>query len=154
MKESIPLSIFLTVVIPFYNEHEVLKNFHSRLSRALESIHQPIEILYIDDGSRDSSDKIIMQLKKHDSRISFLTLSRNFGKEIALTAGLNYAQGELVIIMDADLQHPPELIPKFLQVAKQGYDVVYARPIDRQIESWIKRNLTHMFYKIQFINKD
>ena len=147
MKESIPLSIYLTVIVPFYNEHEVLKNFHSRLSTAIASIHKSIEILYIDDGSQDGSDKIITQLKKDDPRISYLALSRNFGKEIALTAGLNYAQGELVIIMDADLQHPPELIPKFLQVAKEGYDVVYARPIDRQIESWVKRNLTHMFYK-------
>jgi len=88
-----------------------------------------------------------MQLKSHDSRISYLALSRNFGKEIAVTASLHYAQGKFVIIMDADLQHPPELIPKFLQVAQQGYDIVYAKPINRQIESWIKRNLTHMFYK-------
>lgn len=147
MKESISLSIFLTVIIPVYNEHEVLKKFHSRLIATLVSIPKPIEILYVDDGSQDASNEIIRQLKKYDSRISYLALSRNFGKEIALTAGLNYAQGEFIIIMDADLQHPPELIPKFIQVAKQGYDIVYARPMNRQIESWIKRNLTHMFYK-------
>ncbi len=147
MKEELSLSIFLTVIIPVYNEHEVLKNFHSRLISVLASIHKPIEILYVDDGSQDASDEIIRQLKKHDSRISYLSLSRNFGKEIALTAGLNYAQGEFVIIMDADLQHPPELIPKFIQVAKQGYDIVYARPMNRQTESCVKRNLTHIFYK-------
>lgn len=148
MKENIFLPIFLTVIIPVYNEHEVLKNFHSRLITALKSIHQPIEILYVDDGSKDGSDKIIIELKKYDPRISYLALSRNFGKEVALTAGLNYAQGEFVIIIDADLQHPPELIPKFIQIAKQGYDIVYARPMNRQIESWIKRNLTHIFYNI------
>lgn len=117
------------MIIPVYNEHEVLKRFHSRLNSALVCIHKPIEILYIDDGSQDVSGEIIIQFKKRDSRISYLALSRNFGKEIALTAGLNYAQGEFVIIMDADLQHPPELIPKLIQVAQQGYDIVYARPI-------------------------
>jgi polyisoprenyl-phosphate glycosyltransferase len=147
MKETMSLPIFLTVIIPVYNEHEVLKNFHSRLIAAIASIHKSIEILYVDDGSQDGSDKIIKQLKQHDSRISYLALSRNFGKEIALTAGLNYAQGEFVMIMDADLQHPPELIPKFIQVAKQGYDIVYARPMNREIESWLKRNLTDIFYK-------
>ncbi|HEY2566526.1 MAG TPA: glycosyltransferase family 2 protein [Candidatus Aquirickettsiella sp.] len=147
MTNNVALPIFLTVIIPVYNEHEVLKNFHSRLNSTLISIHKPIEILYVDDGSQDASSEIIMQLKNHDLRISYLALSRNFGKEIALTAGLNYAQGEFVIIMDADLQHPPELIPQFIQAAQQGYDIVYARPINRQIESWIKRMLTHIFYK-------
>lgn len=148
MKESMSLPIFLTVVIPVYNEDEVLKIFHARLYSVLESVHGAIEILYVDDGSQDGSEKIISQLKKHDARISYLGLSRNFGKEIALTAGLHYEQGEFVIIMDADLQHPPELIPTFIHVAKQGYDVVYARPMNRQIESWLKRNLTHSFYKL------
>lgn len=147
MTNNAILPIFLTVIIPVYNEHEVLKKFHSRLNSTLISIHKPIEILYVDDGSQDASCEIIMQLKNHDSRISYLALSRNFGKEIALTAGLNHAQGEFVIIMDADLQHPPELIPQFIQVAQQGYDIVYARPMNRQVESWIKRNLTHIFYK-------
>jgi polyisoprenyl-phosphate glycosyltransferase len=147
MKENASLPIFLSVIIPVYNEYEVLKDFHVRLISALIPMQKPIEILYVDDGSQDGSDKIISQLKKHDPRISYLALSRNFGKEIAITAGLNYAQGELVIIMDADLQHPPELIPQFIQVANEGYDIVYARPMNRQIESWVKRNLTHMFYK-------
>ncbi len=147
MIEHVSSPIFLTVIVPVYNEHEVLKDFHERLISALISVPKPIEILYVDDGSQDGSDKIITQLKKHDSRISYLALSRNFGKEIALTAGLNYAQGELVIILDADLQHPPELIPQFIQVANEGYDVVYARPINRQIESWVKRNLTNVFYR-------
>lgn len=148
MKKKETASAFLTVIIPFYNEGEVLENFHSRLTAALASIQKPIEILYVDDGSQDASDEIIMQLKSQDLSISYLALSRNFGKEIAVTAGLNYAQGEFVLIMDADLQHPPEIIPKFLQIAQQGYDIVYARPINRQSESWIKRNLTHLFYKI------
>lgn len=148
MKDNVSLKIFLTIIIPVYNEHEVLKSLHTRLCSVLATIHQPIEILYVDDGSLDGSEQMIRQLKKEDARISYLGLSRNFGKEIALTAGLNYAQGEYIIIMDADLQHPPELIPKFLQLAKEGYDVVYARALNRHIESWIKRNLTHMFYKI------
>lgn len=148
MKKKRASSAFLTLIIPFYNEREVLENFHSRLISALAFIEKTIEILYVDDGSQDGSDEIILKLKSQDVRISYLSLSRNFGKEIAVTAGLNYAQGELVIIMDADLQHPPEIIPKFLQIAQQGYDIVYARPINRHSESWIKRSLTHLFYKI------
>ncbi len=148
MKKKGTASTFLTLIIPFYNEQEVLENFHSRLISALAFIKGPIEILYVDDGSQDGSDETIMQLKSQDLRISYLALSRNFGKEIAVTAGLNYAQGEFVVIMDADLQHPPEIIPKFLQIAQQGYDIVYARPINRHAESWIKRCLTHLFYKI------
>ncbi len=88
MKNNTSLPTFLTIIIPVYNEDEVLKNFHSRLISVLASIHKPIEILYVNDGSRDASDEIIRQLKKNDSRISYLSLSRNFGKEIALTAGL------------------------------------------------------------------
>lgn len=147
MNDSVFSFTFLTVIIPVYNEYEVLKSFHARLNASLTSIYKPVEILYINDGSQDGSEEIIWQLKKEDSRIAYLGLSRNFGKEIAITAGLNYAQGELVIIMDADLQHPPELIPQFIQVANKGYDIVYARPINRQVESWVKRKLTNLFYK-------
>lgn len=139
---------FLSVIVPIYNEREVLISFHSRLSSVLAAIHKPSEILYVDDGSQDGSVEILRQLKKQNAAISYLGLSRNFGKEIALAAGLDYAQGQYVIIMDADLQHPPELIPQFIQVASEGYDIVYARPINRQAEPWIKRKLTNLFYKM------
>jgi glycosyltransferase involved in cell wall biosynthesis len=149
INDTLASEIFLTILVPVYNECEVLRSFHVRLSNVLNSIDKDkaIEILYIDDGSRDGSWNILMELKNQDKRVTLLSLSRNFGKEIVLSAGLDYAQGELVIIMDADLQHPPELIPNFIAAANEGYDVVYAKPVNRAIESWLKRNITEIFYK-------
>src|SRR5665811_500879 len=118
--------IFLTIIVPLYNEEEVLKSFHTRLISTLAGIDKPVKILYVDDGSVDNSCSILTELQQGDARVTLLSLSRNFGKEIAISAGLDYAKGEFVIIMDADLQHPPELIPKFIDVASEGYDIVYA----------------------------
>jgi glycosyltransferase involved in cell wall biosynthesis len=139
--------IFLTVVVPLYNEREVLKSFHARLVAILDCIKEPVKILYVDDGSKDDSWSILAELQQEDSRVALLSLSRNFGKEIALSAGLDYAKGQFVIIMDADLQHPPELIPKFIDVASEGYDMVYARAIGRRGETWLRKQIITLFYK-------
>lgn len=138
--------MFLTVLVPVFNESEVLKNFHTRLSIVLADMEQAAEILYVDDGSEEDTWLLLQELKKHDTRISLLSLSRNFGKEIALSAGLNYAQGQFVVIMDADLQHPPELIPQLLATAREGYDVVYGQAVARKGETWFKKKVTSLFY--------
>ncbi|MCZ6914457.1 MAG: glycosyltransferase family 2 protein, partial [Rickettsia endosymbiont of Ixodes persulcatus] len=146
--------VFLTIIVPLYNEEEVLKSLHTRLISALDSIDKPVKILYVDDGSVDNSWSILTELQQGDSRVTLLSLSRNFGKEIAISAGLDYAKGKFVIIMDADLQHPPELIPKFIDVAGEGYDIVYARAIGRKGYFWLKKKIINIFYKLinQLVN--
>jgi glycosyltransferase involved in cell wall biosynthesis len=110
-----------------------------------------IEMIYINDGSRDETLNILIALIQQDSRIKVIDLSRNFGKEIAMTAGLDEANGDAVIIIDADLQDPPELIEEMVKTWREGFDVVYAKRIERKGESFIKRTTAHLFYKL--INK-
>ena len=105
----------LSVVIPVYNEQEVLLQFHERLSAVLNKLSMAIEIIYVNDGSQDDTLAIIDSLYRDDNRVALVDLSRNFGKEIALTAGLHKARGEAVIVIDADLQDPPELIPDLIR---------------------------------------
>jgi polyisoprenyl-phosphate glycosyltransferase len=139
--------VFLTVLVPIFNEQDVLQSFHARLMRVLASLERSIEILYVDDGSEGSTWLALTTLKQQDARISLLSLSRNFGKEIAVSAGLNYAKGQYVIIIDADLQHPPELIPKLIETALEGNDVVYAQAKVRKGDNWYKKRLISIFYK-------
>ena len=117
----------LSVVVPVYNEQEVLPEFHRRLSAVLDSLPIVAEIIYVNDGSRDLTLEQLRRLKDLDGRVTLIDLSRNFGKEIAMTAGLDHAMGEAVVIIDADLQDPPELIPRLLEEWKHGHDVVYAK---------------------------
>jgi glycosyltransferase involved in cell wall biosynthesis len=144
----------LSVVVPLYNETEVLEAFHRRLSRSLEQVSMNIEIVYVNDGSTDSTLQQLKPLKECDSRIAVLDLSRNFGKEIAMTAGLDHAKGDAVVIIDADLQDPPELIPEMLDYWKMGYDVVYAKRLARDGESLLKKGTAYLFYRfIQAISR-
>ncbi len=115
----------LSVVVPTYNEEEVLPEFHGRLTAVLESIGNDWEIVYINDGSTDRTLEVLKGF--NDPRVAIIDLSRNFGKEIAMTAGLDHAPGDAVVVIDADLQDPPELIPDLVLKWRQGYDVVYAR---------------------------
>ena len=108
-------SLFLSIVIPAYNEEEVLPEFHQRLSRVFESIAAKVEFIYVNDGSTDNTLDIMHGLRQTDSRVAIVDLSRNFGKEIALTAGLDHARGDAAVILDSDLQHPPELIPELIK---------------------------------------
>ena len=133
----------LSVVIPAYNEEEVLPEFHKRLTSVLEEIEGTCEILYVNDGSSDRTLEVLNDFK--DPRVAIIDLSRNFGKEIALTAGLDHARGEAVVVIDADLQDPPELIPKFIEKWQEGYDVVYARRTARDGETFIKRQQRNSF---------
>jgi polyisoprenyl-phosphate glycosyltransferase len=113
-------AIMLSVVVPVYNEQEVLPEFHRRLSAVLDSLPIVAEVIYVNDGSRDLTLEQLRRLKDLDGRVTLVDLSRNFGKEIAMTAGLDHAMGEAVVIIDADLQDPPELIPRLLEEMETG----------------------------------
>lgn len=140
--------MYLTVLVPVYNEESVIEAFHTRLTAVLNAIELAAEILFINDGSTDSSLQLIEQLAARDDRVSFLNLSRNFGKENAMSAGIDRADGDAVVIIDADLQDPPELIPDMLDLWSQGYDTVYARRASRQGESFFKKFTSRHFYRL------
>ena len=130
----------LSVIVPVYNEKEVLPEFHKRLSAVLDSINLQAEILYVNDGSSDETLSIVNELKQKDARAAFIDFSRNFGKEIAVTAGLDHAIGDAVVVIDADLQDPPELIPELFKQLQEGYDVVYAQRSSRKGETILKES--------------
>ena len=137
----------ITVVVPCYNEQEVLYQLYDRL----EEVLQPIEnaqftYLFVNDGSQDQTLNVLQELSEREAQVSYLSFSRNFGKEAAMLAGLDYAEGDAVILMDADLQHPPELIPQMVEYWRMGYDDVCARRRDRSDEGYIKAKLTNFFY--------
>lgn len=138
----------LSVVIPAFNEAEVLPEFHRRLSQTLRGLALDSEIIYVNDGSKDATADILRTLRKDDPRVAIVDLSRNFGKEIAMTAGLDHASGDAVVIIDADLQDPPELIPELVEHWRAGYDDVYARRMSRDGENFIKRATAHLFYRL------
>ena len=143
---ALPASI--SVVVPAYNEEEVLDEFYRRTVSVLAGIGAPYEIVFVNDGSTDRTWFIMNQLRKSDPSISAVNLSRNFGKEIALTAGLDESCGEVVIVIDADLQDPPELIPKLLDGWREGFDVVYAVRTEREGETWLKKKTASIFYRV------
>ena len=138
----------ISVIVPAYNEQEVLHEFHQRLSSVLATLPLQYEILYVNDGSSDSTAAIIQQLHNDDPHVTLLDLSRNFGKEIAMSAGLQRTEGDVMIIIDADLQDPPELIPQLVDEWRAGWDVVYAKRSSRNGESWLKKVTAHLFYRV------
>ncbi len=133
----------VSVVIPVLDEEGVLPELHSRVTAALADIDH--ELVFVDDGSTDRSAELIEGMAEHDPGVVLVQLSRNFGMEVAMSAGLDHASGDHVVLMHADLQDPPELIPEMLEKARAGADVVYARRIGRD-ESWLKRSLATGFY--------
>jgi glycosyltransferase involved in cell wall biosynthesis len=139
------MSPTVSVVVPVYDEAEVLAELHRRVRAALASIEH--EIVYVDDGSRDASAAIVEELAAREDGVVLVQLSRNFGMEVAMSAGIDHAQGDYVVLMHADLQDPPELVPDMLRAAFDGADVVYARRIGRE-ESWVKRALATAFYQL------
>jgi glycosyltransferase involved in cell wall biosynthesis len=137
----------ISVVVPVYNEEEVLLEFHRRLGAALDAAATSAEIVYVNDGSRDASMARLGELHASDPRVAVVDLSRNFGKEIAMSAGLDHAGGDAVIVIDADLQDPPELIPEMIRAWREGNDVVLMRRRSRAHESWIKKATARAFYR-------
>ena len=138
--------------MPAFNEEDVLPEFHRRLSAALSPLECNYEILYVNDGSSDNTLDVMKGFEDH--QVSILDLSRNFGKEIALTAGLDHADADAVIVIDADLQDPPELIPQLIEKWQEGFDVVYAKRTARDGETIIKKATAKLFYRfIQGISR-
>jgi len=135
-------------VLPVFNEEETLAETYQRVARIRERLQGESEIVLVDDGSRDRSLEIMRDLHRRDSLVRYISLARNFGHQVAVTAGLRFAQGDAVIVMDADLQDPPELIPKMIEKWRQGYQVVYARRTLRRREGLVKRALAYCFYRI------
>jgi len=138
----------ISIVVPAFNEEDVLPEFHPSITRVLSGQPFDFEIIYINDGSSDNTLAIIKELRQSDNQVTLIDLSRNFGKEIALTAGLHKAAGDAVVVIDADLQDPPELIPVLISEWQNGYDVVYAQRTHRKGESLLKRTTAHFFYRI------
>ena len=137
-----------SLVIPIYNESENITEMYSRLHHVMEQLDGDAELILIDDGSRDRSLSMMRELHHLDNRVHYLSLARNFGHQIAVTAGLNFVQGKCIIVMDADLQDPPELILTMIDKWHQGYQVVYAQRTSRQQETWLKRLTAYLFYRI------
>jgi polyisoprenyl-phosphate glycosyltransferase len=138
----------LSVVVPVYNEEEVIGELHRRLSMILEAIPLRWEIVYVNDGSKDRTVDLLREFRQRDERVAVVDLSRNFGKEIAMTAGLDSARGDAVVVIDADLQDPPELIAEFVKYWMDGYDVVYAKRSKRDGETLVKKTTAHLFYRL------
>src|SRR6516164_7405405 len=126
----------VSIVVPAYNEAEVIQEFNRRLSVVRQELSLPSEVIFVNDGSTDNTLGLLRTLKAGDPTIGIVDLSRNFGKEVALTAGLDHARGDVVVVIDADLQHPPELIPKFIaRWREEDADVVYGQRLSRAGES-------------------
>ena len=139
----------ITIIIPAYNEEETLEKLYDRLSKVLNEItNYEFEMLFINDGSKDKTKEILKELREKDNRVSYVNFSRNFGKETAMMAGMDYAKGDAVVFIDADLQDPPELIPELIKYWEQGYDDVYAKRRSRKGETFIKKFTSKMYYKI------
>ena len=139
----------ISIIIPEYNEEEAIPILYKRISKVVSEIKDyEFEILFINDGSNDASLDMIKNLRKRDERVSYVDFSRNFGKEIAMIAGLDYAIGDAVIFMDADLQDPPEIIPELIEYWEQGYDDVYAKRNSRKGETFFKKFTSKMYYKV------
>ena len=137
----------LSIVIPVFNEERGLDALVAQLAPVLDATGMTWDVTFVDDGSRDASCAVLRRLNTADKRLKAVFLSRNFGKEIAVAAGLQYATGDAVIVMDADLQHPPETIPKFLAKWRQGYDIVYGQRDDRTADSASRRMFSRVFYR-------
>jgi glycosyltransferase involved in cell wall biosynthesis len=137
-----------SVVVPVFNEGDGLLEFHNRLTRVMHALGEPWEVVYVNDGSRDRSLIVLEELRADDGACAIVNLSRNFGKEVAMTAGLDHARGAAVIVIDADLQDPPEVIPELVAAWRAGFDMIYAQRRQRDGESWLKRATADLFYRL------
>ncbi|MGR6338054.1 glycosyltransferase family 2 protein [Priestia megaterium] len=137
-----------SIVVPVYNEEEVIHETYRRLTEVMHSTKEAYELLFVNDGSRDRTAEIIKEYSEQDPAVVLLDFARNFGHQIAITAGMDYARGEAVVVIDADLQDPPELILEMIEKWKQGFDVVYAKRTKRKGETYFKKQTAAMFYRI------
>jgi dolichol-phosphate mannosyltransferase len=135
-------------ILPVYNEEETLPELRSRMTALLDQLDGPAEVLLIDDGSRDRSYALMLDIHAHDARFKVVHFSRNFGQQIAMSAGMDLATGQAVVLMDADLQDPPEVVVKMAEKWREGYDVVYAQRERREQETWFKKQTSKIFYRL------
>ena len=139
----------ISIIIPAYNEQESLPMLYERLTKLMNSMENyQFEVLFVNDGSKDKTIEIIKELRQKDERICYVDFAINFGKEIAIISGLDYATGDCVVFMDADLQDPPELIPELVKYWEEGYDDVYAKRRSRKGETWLKKFTSKMYYRV------
>lgn len=138
----------LTIIVPVYNEEAVLEDFFYRIIALRQSLTVTLELLFINDGSSDRSLAMIRRFSQTHHWVGYINLSRNFGKEAAMSAGLDHANGDAVVIIDADLQDPPELIADMVALWHQGFDTVYGQRSERQGETWLKKATAHGFYRM------
>lgn len=138
----------ISIVAPVYNEEEVLRELHRRVAEVMDQTGESWELVLVNDGSKDRSADIIAELHDIDARVSGVSFSRNFGFQIAVTAGLDHARGKAIILTDADLQDPPEVFPHMIAKWREGYDVVYGIRASREGETWFKLFTAKLFYRI------
>jgi polyisoprenyl-phosphate glycosyltransferase len=137
-----------SVIVPVFNEEAVINDTYQRLKQVMNQTGDTYELLFVNDGSRDQTAAIIQGFSDKDERVKLINFSRNFGHQIAITAGMDYASGEAVVVIDADLQDPPELILEMIAKWKEGYDVVYAKRTKRRGETFFKKQTAHLFYRV------
>src|SRR5438132_10681824 len=138
MKNDPPIQF--SIVVPFFNEQENIPPLYMRLTEVMDGIGEPYELVFVDDGSKDNTFKVLSDIYKHDRRVNIVRLRRNFGQTAALKAGFDFARGEVIISMDGDLQHDPEEIPRFVAKMNEGYDVVSGWRSERR-DAWLTRQL-------------
>lgn len=136
-----------SVVAPVFNEESLVEEFCARVIAALEPLGEPFELVLVNDGCRDRSPEIMRAIHERDPRVKVVNFSKNFGHQLAITAGTDYAQGQAVIVIDSDLQDPPEVIPELIAKWREGYEVVYAVRTERAGESWFKKATAALFYR-------
>lgn len=141
-------SIQYSIIVPLFNEELVIHETYKRLKRVMDSIRESYEIIFVDDGSRDKTYHMAKAICNTDKNIKLLSFSRNFGHQIAITAGMESASGNAVVVIDADLQDPPEVIPQMIAKWKEGYQVVYGKRSERKGESFFKKSSASLFYRI------
>lgn len=139
--------VHYSVIVPMYNEEEVIEQTYKRLKEVMDGVAEPYELVFVNDGSRDKCADIVRGIAKRDSHVRLLDFSRNFGHQIAITAGMDYAAGRAIVVIDADLQDPPSVIPAMIEQWKAGYDVVYGRRLKRKGETIFKKVTANLFYR-------
>jgi polyisoprenyl-phosphate glycosyltransferase len=138
----------LSVIVPVYNEEEVIPEMYRRITSVLEGIGKPYELILVNDGSSDDSFRMLHALHMRDPRVRVINFARNFGHQMAITAGMDYAQGDAVVVIDSDLQDPPEVIPEMVARWREGYQLIYGVRTEREGESWFKLATARWFYRL------
>lgn len=143
MKEHVVFS----VVVPLFNEEEVIQESYKRLKTVMDGLHESYELVFVNDGSRDKTAMLAREICENDSNVKLINFSRNFGHQTAITAGMDYSSGDAVVVIDADLQDPPEVIPQMIDKWREGYDVVYGQRVKRKGETFFKKLTAKIFYR-------